>query len=804
MAHELVWGARDWAWVAGGAGVVMLLLLFWGYAGAASSLTTRLLAAALKALGIAVLAVCLLEPLFSGTRVRPGANSFVILADNSQSMMLRDRSAERSRAEEVKAALDDAAPWSAQLREDFDVRRYAYDSQLRAVSDYRGLAFDGGASALGASLDRLVRRYQGRALAGIMLLSDGNATDTELLKRLLDSKSDPAAPRLPPIYPVLIGGDQPAGDVSIGRVAIAQTSFEDAPVSLSAQVKAIGYNGRKLVVQLLDEKGEVVDRQQVIAVDDSAAPALAVRFQVKPARAGLSFYQLRVAAEGEEKQFDDPAKTAEATLENNTRLVVVDRGQGPYEVLYVSGRPNWEFKYLRRALEEDDQVRLVGLIRIAKREPKFSFRSRVGEETNPLFRGFDPKDKEQVEQHDQPVIVRLGTKDEAELRDGFPKAPEDLYRYHAIVIDDLEAEFFTQDQLTLVKDFVRQRGGGLLMLGGQESFKNGKFERTPIGDLLPVYLDDLPPVVQDARYQIALTREGWLEPWIRLRAEENTERKRLHEMPTFHTLNRVRGIKPGATVLVTAAVEGGKPVPALVEQRFGRGRAGAILLGDLWRWGLRRVATQTAVTQTAPPPQDLEKSWRQTIRWLVSDVPRRVELHVDRAEGEDVLGGPVRLLIDARDEKYAPLENATVTLRVTGPDNKPLELTAEPSDQKPGVYETAYVPRQPGAFRATATVKSADGSDVGEAASGWTSQPAANEFADLRANRELLSRLAEQTGGEVVAADDIDRFVASLPTRAAEITEPYVVPLWHRPGVFLLAIGCLVAEWGLRRWKGLP
>jgi hypothetical protein len=47
-------------------------------------------------------------------------------------------------------------------------------------------------------------------------------------------------------------------------------------------------------------------------------------------------------------------------------------------------------------------------------------------------------------------------------------------------------------------------------------------------------------------------------------------------------------------------------------------------------------------------------------------------------------------------------------------------------------------------------------------------------------------------------------FVKSLPTRRAQITEPYIRPLWHQSWVFLLAMICLTAEWGLRRWKGLP
>ncbi len=105
-----------------------------------------------------------------------------------------------------------------------------------------------------------------------------------------------------------------------------------------------------------------------------------------------------------------------------------------------AGRPNWEFKFLRRAIEEDQQVQLVALVRIARREPKFDFRGRAGESTNPLFRGFGKPGDETAETYDKPVLVRLGTEDAAELRDGFPKTAEDLYRYHAIIVDDLEAE----------------------------------------------------------------------------------------------------------------------------------------------------------------------------------------------------------------------------------------------------------------------------------------------------------------------------------------------------------------------------
>ena len=37
-----------------------------------------------------------------------------------------------------------------------------------------------------------------------------------------------------------------------------------------------------------------------------------------------------------------------------------------------------------------------------------------------------------------------------------------------LVVDDLEAGFFTHDQLSLIQRFVSERGGGLLLLGGTE------------------------------------------------------------------------------------------------------------------------------------------------------------------------------------------------------------------------------------------------------------------------------------------------------------------------------------------------
>ena len=113
------------------------------------------------------------------------------------------------------------------------------------------------------------------------------------------------------------------------------------------------------------------------------------------------------------------------------------------------------------------------------------------------------------------------------MRTGFPRTPEDLYGYHAVILDDVEAEFFTPDQAALLQKFVSERGGGFLMLGGMESFQQGKYQRTPIGDMLPVYLDRVEENKPPEPLHLNLTREGWLQPWARLRDNEADEKARL-------------------------------------------------------------------------------------------------------------------------------------------------------------------------------------------------------------------------------------------------------------------------------------
>lgn len=778
MFAVVLLGGRDWIVPAVTLGVIAGIIVVVRYAGANLDRRTRWQAATLKGIALGLLILCLLEPLWSGQRARPGANLFAILADNSKSMTVQDPQLKDSRGQILKTLLNqEDAPWQVRLSQDFDVRRYEFDSRLQGVPDFAKLDFDGSRTNLRSVLKSLKERFQNRPLAGVLLFTDGNATDSGATE--LDATG------LPPIYPVVSGNAKGHRDLTISHLSVSTTAFEDAPVTVQADVTQLGLPEAKVIAKLLDEKGETV-KEETLVFGKDAAP-LAFRFQFRPKSPGLSFY--RVVVETPALAIDK-----ESTAANNQRLVSVDRGSGPYRVLYLTGRPNWEFKFLNRAIDSDEQVKLTGVIRVARREPKFDWRSRDGEATNPLFRGFD-RTGEETERYDQPVLVRLNTRDPNELRDGFPKKAEDLYQFHAVVIDDLEAGFFTADQMTLLERFVSERGGGLLMLGGAESFRHGNYDRTPVGRMLPLYLNAVEGVPSPTGYRLSLTRDGWLQPWARLRPTETEEQQRLKELPTFQTINRAGNLKPGATVIAEVTDGERQRHPALAVQRFGRGRCAALLIGDLWRWQLDRTEFQR-------DKDDLGKAWRQTVRWLIADVPDRIEL---RVVPQDDFGQPLtRVEARIRSSEFQPQDNAAVKVSLTLPDKSVVTQQAEPSLQEAGLYESTFASRMPGQYRLSVEVADAEGKSLGKSETGWAADPDAEEFQRVAPNDELMSSLAKQTGGEVISAENLESFVRSLPTRQAPLTESYTTPLWHQPWLLALIVSCLCGEWALRRWRGLP
>jgi hypothetical protein len=302
----------------------------------------------------------------------------------------------------------------------------------------------------------------------------------------------------------------------------------------------------------------------------------------------------------------------------------------------------------------------------------------------------------------------------------------------------------------------------------------------------------------------ALIHDRKRDPW------ETTRGYRQDEVAA-PTLNEAADYRDGHQVLIKPRFTGfcaaiasvrdqrGMEMPALAVQRFGAGRTAAVTVGDLWRWGMKDASAHA----------DMDKAWRQLVRWLVSEVPTRVQCTIEPVATE--AGGAVEIQVRVRDQKFVPVDDARVAIEVQPvgfPGSKeapstPVKLEAEAGSTEPGLYHATYVPRQSGGYRAVAKVKGGAGEDLGRGEAGWSTDLAAEEFGSLTPNVPLLEQVARRTGGRIVAADQLGAFARKLPQQTAPVMETWTRPAWQTPLVLLAAIACFVAEWGLRRWKGM-
>ena len=753
-------------------------LVIWSYRHVRMSGARRALALGSKLCGLFLLLACWLEPQWLTRVPKERANTVALLLDDSRSMRLAEDSqpGAHSRGTVLQEAWRRGATgWRAVLERDFRIRSFTFGSGLRELGPLSELAFNEGPTALGAALAQ-TRERVGEAPSTILAFTDGVASDLAGL--------DTTA--LPPVYPVLVGKPLSSPDLALGSVSSTLSPFEDAPATIQAEVRASHAGAPRVRVRIeavdpLPAAGaKTILAETEVLVPEATGRAMA-QLQFEPLRAGATFYRVSIDSA-------QIAASSEITLENNTRLLCVNRTAGPHKILYVAGRPNWEFGPLRRALDGDPEVQLRALIRVAKREPKFTFKGRGGDATNPLFRGFQNGENAEVQRYDQPVLVRVNLESPEELAGGFPKTADELFGFKGIILANLEAEFFTPEQQRLLQRFVSERGGGLLMLGGMESFEGGGWRGTPVETLLPVWLgkDSSQPA---GEFHWKLTREGLLEPWMRRRKTEAEETSRSAALPPLEVLNSVQGIKPAASVLALGQ-QGDDARPAVAVQRFGLGRSGALLAGDLFHWGIGQPEHAS----------DLAKFWRQLSRWLVADTPGPVDVSAQWNPATQA----TRLSVRVRDPEARLVEDAEVLLtirRIGADEGAAVRVRAEPAPEA-GVYTVEYPSLQEGALVAQAEARTSSGVSLGSGSVGWVQDPSEAEFSALSANVREMKELAEKTGGRMLALGELDAFVKQLKNAPNLATEIRIQPLWHTGLVFAAALLCFLVEWFVRRQNG--
>jgi uncharacterized membrane protein len=450
----------------------------------------------------------------------------------------------------------------------------------------------------------------------------------------------------------------------------------------------------------------------------------------------------------------------ETIAENNAYHTVLHVRRGPERILYLEGEPRAELAFMRRAVAPDSALQLVVLVRSA--EGKF---------------------------------IRFVVKDSLELLGGFPTTREELFRYPAIILGSLEANFFTGDQLRMLADFVSQRGGGLLALGGRNSFAEGGYTGTAVADVLPLLFDRAVMDTAGAATEVRVgpTAPGRSHPALQLGPTDSASALRWRTLPPLTIVNGLGSARPGATVLLTGRSAGSQTdLPIFAFQRYGRGIGAVLGVQDTWQWKMNAdipVEDETHATL-----------WRQMLRWLLEGVPHQVE--VTAMPPRIGPGEPVTIRARVADKNYLDVNDATVTATVTTPKGRAVQVPLEWSLREDGVYTGRFLAEEAGVYALSAfavhggdTTRSAPGTLLAD------DQGADVEQAELRT--PLLHRIADETKGRYYPLADAAKLIDDVKYTESGVTMKESRDLWDMPAVFLVLICLLGAEWSYRRWRGL-
>lgn len=707
----------------------------------------------LRSLVLILLFVCLLRPVVTTEQVVPQETYLAILVDDSQSMSIPDLAGSQTRAAAASALLYGSSGIVDALGESFQVRTFRFDKSTQRVSEPAALTAAGTASSLDQALQYVDEQLSGLALGGVLLISDG--ADNEGTDPVPRAQSFGA--REIPVFTVGAGQENIPRDVGIVDVVAAKTVLEGSVFNVDIALSNQGYANRSVEVSVLDGETVVSTQQVVLGADNSTRR---VSLELEPERREAIVYTLQVAEQD-----------GEIVLQNNQYSFLVDNSERPaLDVLYVDGHPRNEYKFIRRAVEGDTSLRLATYL-----------------QTGPG------------------KFYRQGIETPLELSAGFPQTREELYQYEAVILGDIDKDFFTDEQLTMLQDFVAERGGGLLVAGMLQD----EFVDTVLADILPVTLVPSTMLPQNLQGGITrgthltgeiftprLTTEGEFSELLRLHSDDAENLRLWSLMPDLQGAYVTGRAKPGATVLMEHPVLQfqNQLLPIIAMQRYGSGRSMAVTSASTWRWQMMLPAAD----------QSHERVWRQLLRWLSVSALERVTIEFDREFYH--VGDTVEVTATVRDINYQPDNNASVWVHLTGPEGELLDAAMEWDIDRDGVYRASFEVQSEGVFDLLVDVASAAGeadrSDT-ERMTAFVVTPSLREFSSAGRDTALLERIAEVSAGRYYNLEQTATLVNDITYTPNAYSVEVQEDLWDTPLLLILLILLLCADWIARRFKGL-
>lgn len=437
--------------------------------------------------------------------------------------------------------------------------------------------------------------------------------------------------------------------------------------------------------------------------------------------------------------------------QNDKRFLTFNVARERIRVLHVAGRPTNDVRALRQWLKSDASVDLVAF---------FILRTPTDNPNAP---------------NDELALIPFPV-DEL--------FSEHLPSFDAVVLQDFDAQPYNMEKhLPALAKYVRA-GGGLVMVGGPNSFVAGGYADTPLAEVLPVSLDGSPgaTAADTAKVVPAYTDEGrdapLLAPLRKLLGDE------LPEMPGANVLGDVR---PSGIALLrhpSRSTKSGARMPLLAIGEQGNGRSIALGLDGAWLLQFSEAGAKTA-------GRGYGALWDGLLGWLMRDP--RFEPALLELVSDCVAGSPATLRIHAPSGIGG---NVKLEIATLGSEEKPIVVGVPAAPPGARSLELRLPPLPAGGYTARARIGQAPATRRD-----FACEAGGDEWADSRPDPARLERLAKATDGSFFWADD--PIVLPLPKATVVASERHVAPLAPPWAFALFAAATLGLSFVVRRRSGL-
>lgn len=693
---------------------------------------------------IAIITLSLFQPVFSLPRTVSDSPGLLVLVDASASMATKTKDGTRWDAA-TKQLMQSPAVQSAANRH--ALHWFTFDRRATPVTPHEigNAAPTGDETDLAASLKsawnhvRLLNasREVAATPTRALLITDGlnrSSTDVAATAKELGLSLD--------VLPLNVDEGQPSS--SAATIELVQTSRRVLVGSETAFQVTV--RPRQLVETLalvVDEDGQELQREELRGL--SAAEDRFVVIKARPKDAGLKRYEFRLM-QGDAAVGEPFAVNVQA---------VDDR----HDVLLLDDTWRWEFKYLRRVLEDDPSFNLT------------AFLSRGGN-----------------------AFVQFGEPDRRVKLGGFPQSRSELDGFDTIVLGDVQPANWPRGLARNIHASISEGGKSLIVIAGRHL---GEWVESPeLSRLLPVEVTRDSGLPLSGAIDIRLTPEGRSSGWFTPPTGQNQEATAVSSVPTLEHIYPVLKKRPAATVLAETISQrnANGPLPVIAEHTYGRGRVLFIATDTLWRWQTYGPRTDDGVTLHAA-------FWQHAFRAMAPAEPtasgRRLFLRPTQTQSR--VGECVRIAaeLESTNEEAMPSLEATIVL----PDGRRVPAAFQLAENAGRAPEIEFEPTLPGRYRIEAIARG-EGQPVAETFTVIEVAGRSQEADGSPVDRAALERWAAATGGRVIDPDQADGWLAADALPSVTTTRRQSYDLWHNFSLLLLLCVLLAADWSYRLFRG--